>query len=95
MFRDFSQRGEKVSTAHSVQKDVTIEDMGRSVSRIYAALDKKKAKFSSHMIEVEGNINEQFVSILIDLGATHSYLDPNMLERFKLSRSKLGKPWLV
>jgi hypothetical protein len=28
------------------------------------------------MIEVEGNINEQPISILIDSGDGHSYLDP-------------------
>jgi hypothetical protein len=25
----------------------------------------------------------------------HSYLDPKMVERLQLPRSKLGKPWLV
>jgi predicted aspartyl protease len=47
------------------------------------------------MIEVESKINNQPVSILIDSGASHSYLDPKMVERFQLLRSKLGKPWLV
>ena len=69
--------------------------MGRSVPRIYASLDNKQVEFQSHMIEVEGKINEQPISILIDLGASHSYLDPNMVEIFQLLRSKLGKSWLV
>jgi hypothetical protein len=47
------------------------------------------------MIEVEGKINDQTIAILIKLGANHSYLDPKMVERFQLSRSKFGKPWLV
>jgi hypothetical protein len=47
------------------------------------------------MIEVESKINDQPTAILIDLGACHSYLDPKMVERFHLSRSKLEKPWLV
>jgi predicted aspartyl protease len=47
------------------------------------------------MIEMEGEINDQPISILIDLGASHSYLDPKMVERFQFPRSKLGKPWLV
>jgi hypothetical protein len=54
-----------------------------------------KVEFQSHMIEVEGKINDQPIAILIDSGASHSYLDPKMVERFHLSRSKLGKPWLV
>jgi hypothetical protein len=54
-----------------------------------------KMSFKSHMIEVEGKINNQPIAILIDSGASHSYLDPKMVEIFQLPRSKLGKPWLV
>jgi hypothetical protein len=69
--------------------------MGKNVPMIYAALDKKKDEFRLHMIEGEGNINDQHVAILINLGASHSYLDPEMVERFQFPRSKIGKPWLV
>jgi hypothetical protein len=69
--------------------------MGRNVPRIYAMLDNKKAKFQSHMIEVEGKINDQPIVISIDSRASHSYLDLKMVERFHLSRRNLGKPWLV
>jgi hypothetical protein len=31
--------------------------MGSRIPRIYAALDNKQAEFQSHMIEVEGMIN--------------------------------------
>jgi hypothetical protein len=41
MFRYCPQRGEKVSTAHTVRQVVIVEDMGRSVPRIYTALDNK------------------------------------------------------
>jgi hypothetical protein len=30
------------------------------------ALDNKKAEFESHMVEVEGKINNKHISILID-----------------------------
>jgi hypothetical protein len=43
------------------------------------------------MIEVEGKINDQPIAILIDLGASHSYIDPKMVERFHFPRRKLGK----
>jgi hypothetical protein len=72
-----------------------VEDISINVPRIYAALDNKQDEFQSHMIEVEGNINNQPIVILIDSGASHSYLDPNMVEIFQFPRSKLGKPWLV
>ena len=47
------------------------------------------------MIEVEGKINNQTNDILIDSGASHSYIDPKMVERFQLPRRKIGKYWLV
>jgi predicted aspartyl protease len=47
------------------------------------------------MIEVEGKINNQPIFILIDSGASYSYLAPKMVERFQFPKSKLGKPWLV
>jgi hypothetical protein len=70
-------------------------DMGRSMPRIYAGLDNKQDEFLSHMIQVEGKINNQPISILIDLGAIHSYIYPNLVEIFHLPRRKLGKSWLV
>jgi hypothetical protein len=95
MFRDFPQRREKLRTTHNVQQAVIVEDMGRSVPRIYVSLDTKQAEFWLHMIDVEGKINDQPIAILIDSGASHSYLDLKMVERFQLTRSKLGKPWFV
>jgi hypothetical protein len=47
------------------------------------------------MIEVEGMINNQTISILIDSGAINSFIDPNMVESSHLTRSKHGKSWLV
>jgi hypothetical protein len=47
------------------------------------------------MIEVEGMINNHASTILIDSGASHSYIDPRVVESFQLSRSKHEKSWLV
>jgi hypothetical protein len=66
MFRDCPHRGEKVRTVHNVHQDEIVEDMGRNVPRIYAALDNKQEEYQSHMIEVERMINNQTISILID-----------------------------
>jgi hypothetical protein len=69
--------------------------MGRNVPRIYVALNNKQAEYQSHMIEVEGMINNQTIAILIDSGTSHSYIDPNMVESLHLPRNKNGKSWLV
>jgi hypothetical protein len=95
MRRDFPPRGDKYRTTYNVQQVAKVEDMGRNVPRIYTSLDNKQVEFQSHMIEVEGNTNDQPIVILIDSRASHRYLDPKMVERFQLMRSKLGKLWLV
>jgi hypothetical protein len=69
--------------------------MGSRMPRIYAALDNKQAEFQSHMIEVEGTINNRPLVILIDSGASHSYIDPRVVECLHLTRSKHEKSWLV
>jgi hypothetical protein len=95
MCREFPHRVEKVRTIYNVQQVDTLEDMGRNVPRIYTALDNKQVEFQSHLIEVEGKINNQTIAILIDSRVGHGYLDPNMVERLQFPRSKLGKSWLV
>jgi hypothetical protein len=72
-----------------------VEDMGRSVPMIYASLDNKQFKFKSHVIEVEGMINNHAFIILIYLGASHSYIDPKVVEILKFPRRKHDKSWLV
>jgi predicted aspartyl protease len=47
------------------------------------------------MIEVEGNIINQPVSILIDLGESHCCIVPKIADRLHLEKSKLGKTSLV
>jgi hypothetical protein len=73
-----------------------VEDMGSRIPRIYAALNNKQVEYQLHMIEVEGMIkkNEPF-TILVDSGASHSYIDPRVVESFHLIRSKHEKSWLV
>jgi hypothetical protein len=95
MFRDCPHRGEKVRIVHNVQQAETVEDMGRNVPRIYAALDNKQVYYQSHMIEVLGMINNQTIAILIDSGASHTYIDPKMVESFHFPRRNHGKSWLV
>jgi hypothetical protein len=94
-YRDCPHRKDKVRDVHNFQQDEIMEDMGRRVPRIYAALNTKKAKFQSHMIEVEGMINNHAFTILIDSGASHSYIDPKVVERLHFPRSKHEKSWLV
>jgi hypothetical protein len=80
---------------HNIQDDETMGDMGGSMTRIYATLDNKHEEYQSPMIEVEGKIDNQPIAILIDFGASHSYINDNNVEGFHLQRSKHKKSWLV
>ena len=79
MFKYFPHICENMRTVHNVQQDETMKDMGRNVPRIYASLENKKVEYQSHMIEVLGMINNQTIAILIDSGASHTYIDPKMV----------------
>jgi hypothetical protein len=47
---------------HNIQEATIVEDMGI----IYESLDDRQEEYQSNMIEVEGKIINQPVSILID-----------------------------
>jgi hypothetical protein len=49
----------------------------------------------SSMVEIEGMINKKYVSILIDPGASLSYVSPIIVEDCKLNKVKHNKSWLV
>jgi hypothetical protein len=57
LHRDCPHKGERMGTVHKIQEDETMEDMGKSIPRMYAAFDNKHATYQSPMIEVKCKIN--------------------------------------
>jgi predicted aspartyl protease len=47
------------------------------------------------VVEIEGKINDTRISILMDLGATLSYITLDVVESNKLKKLKHVKSWLV
>ena len=47
------------------------------------------------MVEIKGKINNTQISVLIDPGATLSYITPGVVESNKIKRMKHAKSWLV
>jgi hypothetical protein len=91
MCKDFPHIKDKVHIMHKIQEATIVEDM----EKFYAALDDKKSKYQSNMIEVEGKIINQLVAILIDSGEIHYYIDPKIVDRLCLEKSNLEKSSLV
>jgi hypothetical protein len=76
---------------HNIQEAEIVKDVGGSMPRIYEVLDNKHVEYKSPMIEVEGKIDNQPIAILIDFGASISYINANIFEIFHLQRSKHKK----
>ena len=72
-----------------------VGQVARSVPRIYAKLEDHQADHKSIVVEVEGKIVKQFVSVLIDLGSTHSYISPKIVEICAFKKLNHRKSWLV
>ena len=73
----------------------TVNDIARNIPSISAALENRQAKHQSTMVEMEGKIFEKFVIVLIDPGASLSYISPQVVEKYKLRTEKFQQPWLV
>jgi len=58
-------------------------------------LENRQAGHQTLMVEIEGMLNKKPVSILIDPGASLSYISPGIVEKCNLSLKKFEKSWLV
>eukprot|EP00253_Pinus_taeda_P022079 PITA_22079 len=83
---------DQISQIHEAS---TVGDVGRSMPRINAALDDRQGEYQPTMVEFEGKILNLSISVLIDPGATLSYISPKIVEQCKLQPEKFRNPWLV
>jgi hypothetical protein len=80
---------------HNLQEASTVGDVGRSLHRINAVVDGRQADHQSSVVEIEGKINNTRIFVLIDPGATLSYITPGIVESNKLKKIRHAKSWLV
>jgi hypothetical protein len=81
------------TTVHNLQKFSTVGDMGRSLHRINAVVDGRQVDHQSTIVEVEGKIHDNRISILIDPATSLSYVTPSLVEINKLNKLKHAKSW--
>lgn len=93
--RDCPRKREDPRGLHNMESTGIVEDMVRENPKIYVALEDLQADHHYNIIKVEGNIAQQSISILIDLGSTHSYVMPTIVEACCLSKKRHGKSWLI
>ena len=65
-----------------------MDQVARTIPRIYAALEDHEEDHQSTMVEVAGKIAKQFVYVLIDPGSTHRYITPRVVEACAFKKLK-------
>eukprot|EP00253_Pinus_taeda_P030523 PITA_30523 len=87
------QKGtEQVSQVYEAS---TIGNVERSLPNINAALEDRQAEYQPTMVEFKGKLLDLAVTVLIDPGATLSYISPRVVEHCKLQPIKFKDSWLV
>jgi hypothetical protein len=69
--------------------------MGRSMQKIIAIVEGRQVDHQSTIMEVEGKIHDNCISILIDPGTSMSYVTPSLVKLNKLKKVKNANSWLV
>jgi len=84
MFKDCPHEKHDNRRVHNVQEEATINDVVRSMSRIYATIENRQADHPASMVELEGIIANQPISILIDPYSNLNYISPRFVEACSL-----------
>ena len=79
----------------STQEAETVGQEAGIIPKICAMLEDHQVGHNSTVVEVEGEIVEQTVSVLIDPGSTHIYITPRFVEMCPWKKSKHRRSWLV
>ena len=56
-----------------------VNDIARNIPTISVALENRQEEHQATMVEMEGKISDQIVTVLIDLGASLSYVSPKIV----------------
>ena len=72
-----------------------VGDVANEMPIINATLENRQANHQTSMVEIQGMIQNKHVSILIDPGASLSYVSPSIEEKCKWHLKKFEKSWLV
>jgi hypothetical protein len=88
--RECPQKGNQ----RAAMSDPTVGDMGQS-HRVFAVVDNRQAEHQASVIEASGMIRGRAVSILLDTGATDSFVSPLVVERCGLVATRQDVRWEV
>jgi hypothetical protein len=84
LLRDFPHRQYNSRKIYNIQEATTVNDVARSVSQIYAALDNNQVDHQASVVEIGGMIFNHLVSVSIDPGSNLSYIDAKVVDKCNL-----------
>ena len=93
LLRDFPHRN--IQATQVLREATTVNGVARNIPKISTALEDRQEEHQSTMVEVEGMIADQSISVLIDPGEYLSYISPQMVEKCNLKSEKFQQSWLV
>ncbi len=79
---------------YSAQEVYTVGDVCHNIPRI-AIVGNRQTDHQASIIEMDGKICHQVVSILIDNGSNYSYINPNLVDKCGLRKEVHVESWLV
>ena len=91
LFQVLSEQKGNFSNVHTIHEEETVGDVENEMPRINATLENRQRDHHTSMVEVQGMIQNQSVSILINPGAILGYIYPNIVEKCSLSLKKFEK----
>lgn len=65
---------------HTLQEATTVSEITRTVPRINEVLENHQVDHQTSVVEVEGMLNNNPISILTDLDASLSYVSPRVVK---------------
>eukprot|EP00253_Pinus_taeda_P027395 PITA_27395 len=80
---------------YSAQEAHTVNDVGHNIPRIYAVVDNRQANHQASIIEMDGKLCDQVVSILIDPRSNYSYINIELVDKCYLRKEVHVESWLV
>jgi hypothetical protein len=84
LLRDFPHRKHDSKRVYNVHGASTINDVAKSIPRIYTMVENQQADHQASMVELKGIITGQPISILIDPVSNLSYISPRVVEACSL-----------
>jgi hypothetical protein len=76
--------------ASGSSRPTTVGDLGKA-HRIHAAVNNRQVEHQSTVLEMSGIVANQTLSILIDQGATESFISSAVLKRIKVKAVEQGE----